>query len=72
MEIKTQMVELRILTASDGMVLTNGESFSSVGGNVYLGINDSPENWHEITEDEYEEIIKEESEETIEEVIEGE
>lgn len=59
MEFKTQMVELRSLTASAGTVLTNGESFSSVGGSVYLGVNDSPENWHEITEEEYEKITKE-------------
>jgi len=59
MEFKTQMVELRSLTASVGMVLTNGESFSSVGGSVYLGVNDSPENWHEITKEEYEKITKE-------------
>jgi hypothetical protein len=42
------------------MVLTNGETYSSVGGSVYLGVNDSPDNWHEITEAEYEEILAEE------------
>ena len=41
--------ELRVLTASDGMVLTNGEVYST---QVYLGIHDSPNNWHEIQEDE--------------------
>lgn len=54
MEIKT--IELRELKAEDGMVLTNGETYSSVGGSVYLGINDSPDNWREITEEEYDQI----------------
>ena len=30
-------IELRKLTASEGMVLTNGEAFSSVGGYIILG-----------------------------------
>ena len=50
----TKTVELRILKADEGMVLTDGENFSSVGGEVYLGVNDAPENWHEITEEEAE------------------
>lgn len=33
------------LTAAEGMVLTNGSSFST---EVYLGIHDSPANWREI------------------------
>lgn len=37
------------LTASEGMYLTNGEVFSK---EIYLGKIDSPENWHEITEEE--------------------
>ena len=38
------------LTASDGMILTNGETYGRV---VYLGTGDSPDNWYEITEEEY-------------------
>ena len=57
MEIIT--FEMRELKAAEGMVLTNGETFSSVGGSVYLGINDSPDNWHEITKEEYDEIQQE-------------
>ena len=49
-------IELRCLKADEGKVLTNGEAFSSVGGEIYLGKNDSVENWHEITEEEYNEI----------------
>ena len=37
------------LIADDGMVLTNGETYST---QVYLGIYDSPENWREIPESE--------------------
>lgn len=40
--------QLTKLTASEGMLLTNGEVYSN---EVYLGIYDSPENWHEVPED---------------------
>ena len=49
----------RIKTASEGMVLTNGEDFSDIGGSVVLGVNDAPENWYEITAEEAEERQKE-------------
>ena len=49
------------LTATDGYVLTNGEVY---GKEIYLGVNDKADNWHEITEEEYAEILK--VEETIE------
>ena len=52
-------IELRKLTASEGMVLTNGQSFSSVGGDVYLGCNSSPDEWWEITEEEYNKLVAE-------------
>ena len=45
-------IEIQKITASEGMVLTNGEAFSDVGGTVYLGCNDSVENWYEITAEE--------------------
>ena len=61
MNIETKTVELRVLTASNGMVLTDGEVYSSVGGQVYLGVNDSPENWYEITEEEYNSIVEQET-----------
>ena len=50
------MIEIKKLTASDGMILTNGEAY---GKEIYLGCNDSADNWHEITEEEYNEICKE-------------
>lgn len=56
MEMRT--FEMRELKAAEGMVLTNGEAYSSVGGSVFLGVNDSADNWHEIPEAEYNEIMK--------------
>ena len=47
--MKTNTIELVKLEADEGMVLTNGETYSAV---VYLGIYDSPENWHEVPENE--------------------
>ena len=41
---------LRKLEPSDGMVLTNGETYN--GDGIYLGKFDKPENWHEIHESE--------------------
>lgn len=54
--MKMTTIELRKLTASDGMVLTNGEAF---GKEIYLGVNDSEANWREITEEEYNKILAE-------------
>ena len=38
-----------VLIAKEGFVYTDGETFASV---IRLGVNDSAENWHEITEEE--------------------
>ena len=48
--MKLETIEIRKLTATEGMVLTNGEVYSK---EIYLGCNDSADNWHEITEEEY-------------------
>lgn len=40
-----------ILIAKDGYVYTNGDTFGKV---IYLGINDSADNWYEITDEEAE------------------
>ena len=45
----TENITLIKLAASEGMVLTNGESY---GKEVYLGENDSAERWSEIPESE--------------------
>ena len=46
-------MELKTITAGEGMVLTNGEAY---GKSITLGKNDSAENWHEIAEAEYEKM----------------
>lgn len=51
MEMKT--IELRKLTADEGMTLYDGET---LGKEIYLGTLDSPERWHEITDAEAEAI----------------
>ena len=51
--MKQGSVTIQILEADEGKILTNGEIFSTV---VYLGVNDSSENWKEITEEEAVEI----------------
>ena len=53
--IKETITSIKLI-ASDGMILTNGEAF---GKEVYLGTGDKPDNWQEITEQEYNEIQKE-------------
>lgn len=52
------MNELRKIPANTGKVLTNGEVYSK---EIYLGVNDSPENWWEITDEEYAEIEEKEA-----------
>lgn len=52
----TENITLTKLIASECMTLTNGEVF---GIEVYLGRNDSPENWYEITDEEAEKIQEE-------------
>ena len=49
-EIKTIKIE-----AGEGKILTDGEVY---GRTIYLAKNRSPEEFHEITEAEYEEIQK--------------
>ena len=49
------IITLRELVASEGHVLTNGREYSK---KIYLGVNDSADNWHEITDAEYDEVIR--------------
>lgn len=51
--MKTETIVIRKLTAAEGMTLTNGETF---GKEVFLGCNDSADNWREITDAEAERI----------------
>lgn len=55
-----ETIELRKMIASKYMILTNGKAY---GKEIYLGVNDSPNNWWEITEEEYEEILEEQEKE---------
>ena len=52
---KIETIELKKITASEGKVLTNGEVYSE---EVYLGKFDSPENWHEVTAEEYNKVLE--------------
>lgn len=62
--MKHDTVIINKITADEGFVLTNGEVYSK---EIYLGKNDSPINWWEITEYEYEQILKEEEEKILKE-----
>jgi hypothetical protein len=53
-----------VLKADEGFYLTNGKTFGKV---VYLGKNDSIDNWHEITEAEAERLQNIETETPTEE-----
>ena len=57
-------ITLRKLTATEGFVLTDGEAYDT---EIYLGKNDSAENWHEITDAEYAEILAKQEAEMKEE-----
>ena len=47
--MRNATIEITVLEPEEGYTLTNGETYSK---KVYLGINDSPENWHEIPDEE--------------------
>lgn len=51
-----------ILTADNGMKLTNGDTF---GTTVRLAKTDSPDNWREVTEAEAERLMAEAEEEEL-------
>ena len=43
--MKMNPIQLIVLEPDEGMILTNGDTYSK---RVYLGVNDTPKNWHEI------------------------
>lgn len=54
MKVTEQQVTLRKLTPSEGLWLTRTDATTDrvFSKEVFLGINDSPENWREATDDE--------------------
>lgn len=58
--MKTETIKTTVLKADDGKILTDGEMY---GKTVYLAKNRNADEFHEITEAEYEEIQKAEAEE---------
>lgn len=51
--MKVKIVEQRVLTADEGMTLTNGETF---GKTVVLPTSADADKWHEITDEEAERL----------------
>ena len=51
--MKVEIVEQRVLTADEGMTLTNGETF---GKTVVLPSSADAGDWHEITDEEAEHL----------------
>ena len=47
--MKSKPIQIIVLEADEGMVLTNGEVYST---QVYLGTADDPANWWEVPESE--------------------
>lgn len=56
--MKTETIKQIILTADEGMYLTNGETY---GKTVVLPESADQSVWYEITEQEYEKIIAEQA-----------
>lgn len=56
-----------IIEAEEGMILINKEGYGAY--KIYLGINDSPDNYKEIPEDDYIEPTPEEEPETLEDMV---
>ena len=60
MEIST--ITTTMLTASEGYILTDGEAYGRV---IYLASDRKPEEFHEISEAEYQEILREQEEANV-------
>ena len=44
-----------VLIAREGYIYTNGETYAYI---IRLGINDSPDNWYEMTEEEHNAFVE--------------
>lgn len=51
----TETITMTKIIASEGMVLTNGETYGKI---IFLGTADSADNYHEITDEEYAAILE--------------
>lgn len=57
--MKTEILTTTILKADEGKILTDGEIYGKM---IYLAKNRSADEFHEISEAEYEEIMKQNEE----------
>lgn len=62
-------MERKILTASDGMMLTDGKTYGKI---IYLAEGADENAWHEIPEEEYNNDIEITAEEALKIITEGE
>jgi len=60
--MEVQTVTVNVIKADEGKILTDGTVYGRV---IYLGANRTAEEFHEITESEYNEIKGEEADERI-------
>jgi hypothetical protein len=63
-----KIINEKTIEADEGMILTDGTAFGVI---VYLGNNDSIDNWHEITEEEAKRLQNAETETPTEEATEA-
>lgn len=61
--MEVQTVTVNVIKADEGKILTDGTVYGRV---IYLGANRTAEEFHEITESEYEEVQKQEEPDTEE------
>ena len=60
--MKTEEITINKIIADEGMILTDGKTYGKV---IFLGADRKAEEFHEITQEEYDEIKKVETEEEI-------
>ena len=60
--MKTETITRVKLIASEGMILTDGESY---GTEIFLAVDGDENQWHEITEAEYQEILRKQEEANV-------